>query len=145
MPPAPAWDRRANCPAQHSVSNGHTWTRGENEALGVIICADGRPMYKLRCRVCGTAGTPVSTRLLAAWGLGPADLEWEQRNEPRRYDPCVVANCGVTPTEYHHFAPRNTFGDEADSWPYLPLCRAHHVEWHTRMDGYRWHRKGVAA
>lgn len=140
-----ALDRRASCTAQHSTSDGHTWTRGEDEALGVIICADGRPMYKMLCRRCETKSSPVSTKLLDAWSLTPDDIEWQQLNEARQYEPCVVARCETTPTEYHHFAPRNTFGPDADSWPYLPLCRTHHVEWHERMDGYRWHRKGAVA
>jgi hypothetical protein len=135
--------RRANCPSAHSSTDGSTWRRGANESLGVVICADGRPMYKFRCRDCNTKGSPVSTKLLDAWGLTPDDIEWHQTNDARTYDPCSVNDCTVTPTEYHHFAPRNTFGLEADEWPYLPLCRPHHVEWHQRMDGYRWHQPGA--
>lgn len=100
-------------------------------------------MYKLRCRRCGTTGGPVGRTLLESWGYTPDDIEWHQTNEAREYEPCSVGKCQTTPTEYHHFAPRNTFGDQADEWPYLPLCRPHHVEWHQRMDGYRWHRPGI--
>jgi 5-methylcytosine-specific restriction endonuclease McrA len=52
---------------------------------------------------------------------------------------CAV--CGKTGTEYHHFAPRHLFGDEADKWPGVYLCRPHHTEWHTlvtpNMSGVR--------
>jgi len=35
--------------------------------------------------------------------------------------------------EVHHIAPRAFFGDEADSWPTLCLCRKCHEAWHTVM------------
>lgn len=140
-----AHERRARCTATHTTTDGTTWTRGSNEALGVIICADGRPQYKFRCRQCDTKGTPVSTVLLTGWGYTPANIEWKQFNAPRPYEPCSVKSCISTPTEMHHFAPYNTFNADANNWPVMPLCRAHHVEWHRRMDGYRWHKSGVAA
>src|SRR5690625_1968288 len=143
---ATAQQRREQCPFEHSTPiPPDEWRRGMDEALGVIICADGRPMYKMRCRSCQTVGGPVGRKQLELWGLSPDNIEWTQRNEAHEYDPCVVASCGRTPTEYHHFAPRNTFGADADEWPCLPLCRFHHAEWHRRMDGYRWNAKGVAA
>lgn len=142
MPPARY--HRDNCPSAHSVSNGSTWTRGTDEAVEQIICTDGREQFKMRCRLCNTAGGPVSPRQLNAWGLSRHDIEIVRQNESRAYEPCTVLACSVTPTEMHHFAPRNTFTTEADLWPCLPLCRAHHVEWHRRMDGYRWHAKAVA-
>lgn len=143
QPIEPAAKRRSGCRQNHSTSNGQLWSRGDNESLGVIIGADGRPQYKLRCRTCNTSGSAIGRSLLEAWGYSPDDLEWYQVNEARVYDPCSVKDCTVTPTEYHHFAPKNTFGDQADAWPYLPLCRPHHVEWHERMDGYRWHAPAV--
>ena len=139
------FSRRQQCPSAHSTPRGGHWTRGANEALGVIICSNGTRQHKMRCRTCGTTGSPIPARQLSAWGLTPADIEWTRANAPQQYEPCVYSGCTVTPTEYHHFAPRNTFGSDADSWPCLPVCRAHHVEWHQRMDGYRWHRKGAAA
>jgi hypothetical protein len=41
---------------------------------------------------------------------------------------CAV--CGKPGTEYHHWAPRHKFGDEADSWPGAYLCKKHHDQWH---------------
>lgn len=47
-------------------------------------------------------------------------------------EPCVV--CGSTAgTEYHHFAPRHIFGDDADKWPGAYLCRICHMLWHKTM------------
>ncbi len=139
-----ALQRRQRCPSAHSVTDGRTWTRGTNEGVEQIICADGREMFKMRCRDCDTAGGPVSPALLNGWGLNRGDIEFRRTKEPHVYEPCCVDGCGATPTEYHHFAPRNTFGADADDWPVLPLCRTHHVQWHRRMDGYRWHRRAAA-
>ena len=41
---------------------------------------------------------------------------------------CAV--CGSAGTEYHHFAPRHLFGEEADNWPTAYLCKKHHDTWH---------------
>jgi hypothetical protein len=45
-----------------------------------------------------------------------------------RIDKCVV--CGEVGTEYHHFAPKHLFHDEADKWPTAYLCKKHHDQWH---------------
>jgi hypothetical protein len=140
MPPTRV--RRDNCPSSHSIVTPAGWIRGTDEAVEQIICADGREQFKMRCRRCQTTGGPISPATLNSWGLNRSHIEIVRHNEPRPYDPCSYRGCGVTPTEYHHFAPRNTFGPDADSWPCLPLCREHHVGWHQTMDGYRWHRKG---
>lgn len=140
------FERRQNCPAPHSVPDRGVWIRGgAHEILGVVICSNGARQYKLRCVVCKTTGGPLPTKLLQAWGYDVGNVEWEQHNAPRvNYAPCSYSGCTVTPTEYHHFAPRNTFHGDADNWPVLPLCRPHHESWHRLMDGYRWHAKGAA-
>jgi hypothetical protein len=74
-----------------------------------------------------------------AWGL--TKVEWIEVRPPNVYEPCSVRGCPQPGQEWHHFAPRNTFGEEAELWPVMPLCVGHHREWHTRMDGYRWHRQ----
>lgn len=140
----PAHLRRQACPQPHSRTEGAGWIRGANEAVEQIICADGREQFKMRCRTCKTASGPISPATLNAWGLNRRHIELVRRTEPTEYAPCSYRGCTTTPTEYHHFAPRNTFGDDADAWPCLPLCREHHVDWHQRMDGYRWHRKAAA-
>lgn len=139
------FERRQNCQAAHTIPVNGAWVRGDDEALGVIITANGTRQHKMMCRRCNTTGSPIPTRWLDKWGLTPKDIAWSRTNTPATYPPCVYVGCPVTPTELHHFAPRNTFGGDADQWPVLPLCRTHHVEWHQRMDGYRWHAKSVAA
>lgn len=143
--PSSNFERRRNCTSAHSTATPTGWVRGANEALGVIICTNGTRQHKLRCRACGTAGGPIGTKQLDAWGYAPSNIEWQQVNDPYKYPPCSYQGCVASTTEYHHFAPRNTFGADAENWPVMPLCRLHHMQWHTVMDGYRWQRKGVAA
>lgn len=115
--------------------------RGRETQVEVVFGANGVMAVKLRCGWC---------RNLT--GALPKDVVWEWLNPfgPVVYrtnqaaDECCVTTCSSVEVELHHFAPRNTFADDADDWPVMPLCREHHTEWHTRMDGYRWHRKRVA-
>ena len=45
--------------------------------------------------------------------------------------PCDI--CGSRDgTEYHHWAVRHIFKDDADQWPGAFLCRSHHSEWHKK-------------
>lgn len=63
---------------------------------------------------------------------------------PRRPDkPCSV--CGtVAQLERHHLAPYSRFGDAADDWPVVEVCRACHEDWHRKMgDDIGDHRKGT--
>jgi hypothetical protein len=67
-------------------------------------------------------------------GNPPSDvLRWLVRA------PLVCHVCGSDDlVEQHHWAPQVIFPD----WPHLqiPLCKAHHDEWHIRMrqHGLRW-------
>ena len=120
------------------------WTRGENEALGILIQGNGVLKYRTRCRECQKESTDLPNDVFNKWLAGD-QVVWMRKREPNDYPGCSVLRCPEQGTEWHHFAPRNTFTDDADSWPVLPLCRPHHVEWHTRMDGYRWHAKAAVA
>lgn len=133
------------CSLRHTRKTEGLWVRGEDERPGLITCGNGTQQVKMLCNGCGHTSSPLPYKLVRAWGIRREDIAWEKVNEPIEYAPCVVEGCTVTPTELHHFAPRNTFGVECDLWPVSPLCREHHVEWHRRMDGYRWQRPGVAA
>lgn len=135
----------AQCHLRHSCKREGLWQRGDDETPGIVHQSDGGFQIKMRCNACGAKSGALPRGLIDAWGITPDRFGWSKTNEPREHEPCVVEGCGLTPTEYHHFAPRNTFGVEADQWPVLPLCVAHHRAWHQRMDGYRWHRKGAAA
>lgn len=44
------------------------------------------------------------------------------------------ARCGNRGTEEHHWAPKEIFGDKADSWPTDRLCLPCHIEWHEKMN-----------
>lgn len=143
------WRNRTHgdCPLAHSVKvyPPGEWVRGDDEEFGVVVLSNGKAQVKTRCRGCGAKSSALPNDIIGRWTLTLADFTWSKTNDPREYDPCSVQDCAVTPTEYHHFAPRNTFGSaDANRWPVLPLCRGHHVQWHQRMDGYAWHRKGVA-
>lgn len=48
--------------------------------------------------------------------------------EDYRVEKCAV--CGALGAEYHHWAPRHLFGDDADKWPGAYLCKQHHDLWH---------------
>ena len=50
--------------------------------------------------------------------------------------PCSYSGCTETQTQMHHIAPRSIFED-ADRYPVVPLCRAHHVAWHQRLDAWK--------
>lgn len=142
------WSDRARdaCTSAHSqkVYPPGEWRRGDNEEFGFVVLSNGVVQFRTRCRECGHTSTALPNGLARGWGLTAVDFTWEQINPPRDHEPCSVRDCRMTPTEYHHFAPYNTFGAAANNWPILPLCRDHHVEWHQRMNGYLWHRKGVA-
>lgn len=148
-PFVPSWEARRNCTLAHTRKKydgtASRWVRGESEDLEMLKASNGRISFHLRCRGCGYRSSAMPFRLLPEWNLDPQrDVARVQINPPGTYAPCVVKGCYVTPTEYHHFSPYNTFGADADSWPVLPLCRPHHVEWHQRMDGYKWHAKRAA-
>lgn len=135
------------CPRRHSIKTyaanpAGEWVRGDDEAFGLLIQGNGTVKYRLRCNHCGHRSSDIPRAQVTAWGL--LNVEWVEAKEPTQYPPCSVESCPEQGREWHHFAPRNTFGDTADNWPVLPLCTSHHREWHTRMDGYRWHRRAAA-
>jgi len=53
--------------------------------------------------------------------------------------PCTRAdgNCWVCQqkkaTEEHHLAPKELFGEQADKWPRVMVCRGCHMEWHRKI------------
>lgn len=142
----PAPDPRDTCPERHAVKNRDTgtWQRGTDDALGYIIQGNGILSYRLTCRTCGTRSSSVPKTVAEHLVRNGTPIEWTQVNQPRSKPGCAVTGCTDPGVDNHHFAPRNTFGAEAEAWPVLPLCRRHHVEWHQRMDGYRWHARRTA-
>lgn len=49
----------------------------------------------------------------------------------------TIGECGhcrrFTIVENHHYAPRQNFGAECESWIQGPLCDDCHREWHEKM------------
>lgn len=117
------------------------WVRGDNEDFGILIQGNGRGKYRMQCRNCGHRSSDIPRAIIQAWGLIDKPFDWVDIKPTNTYEPCSYSGCDTPETEYHHFAPRNTFSDDADNWPVLPLCVKHHREWHNRMDGYRRHTK----
>lgn len=106
---------------------------------GVVIISSGAKVVRLMCRSCGkNAIRPGFNFKASAFNLDELPIIDDYReNNP----PCSV--CDKSGTEYHHFAPRNVFGAEADRWPGAWLCVKHHREWHDRMSGYSYSSKGI--
>lgn len=134
------------CPERHARKDPGTrrWDTGSSSTLGYIVQGNGTISYRFTCGTCGTRSSAVPVKV-ATWLINNGTpVSCTQVNEPLDYPGCTVAGCTDDGVDQHHFAPRNTFGSDAESWPVMPLCRRHHVEWHQRMDGYRWHARRSA-
>lgn len=132
---------RTRCYRRHVRRETGEWKQGDNDSYGIVIQHNGVVQLKARCRDCGKAVGPLPHAIGVQWKVWDR-LEWCKRNERAwDYPPCSYYGCPEDGVDDHHFAPRNTFGLDADNWPCLPLCKKHHVEWHQRMDGYSRTRK----
>ena len=139
------WQRRLLCPLRHCGFKPDGWQQGDADEYYWIVQANSRITIKARCCDCGQKSSSIPFTVWERWYAQGARLNPQpQVNAPHQYEPCSVRGCITVPTEYHHFAPYNTFGPDADNWPCLPLCRPHHTHWHKTMDGYRWHAKAAA-
>jgi hypothetical protein len=114
------------------------WSIHPSNTLGVIIQANGVRKYIVQCPECETSlGTPSKDIVaeLVRRGYEPVVL---RVNPPMEYGPCSYRDCVEPGIDMHHWAPRNVFGCwDCDNWPVSYLCKSHHSEWHSRMDGYR--------
>jgi hypothetical protein len=121
------------------------WDPGSASKLITWSTSRSLIFYKFLCSGCGFTTGPlphayVEKLLSEGWRIA-ADLSYEEKWGPSPERVCSYAECERIAVDDHHFAPQNTF-DDADSWPVLPLCRHHHEMWHSKMDGYRRHRRG---
>jgi hypothetical protein len=132
----------------HPMRENGKWVYHPTNTPGIrqFVKSSGVINYEL---VCLTPGCRFHTSPIPNY-----DAQWHIRTNkftelPPRIntstDTCSYTGCESTEIEWHHFAPRNTFGREADNYPVMPLCRAHHQGWHQTMDGYRWRGKSAAA
>lgn len=102
---------------------------------GYSIKANGTEARHRICLECGA-------RDHGGEQVGPVfDVLLLDRRDGRPCERCGDTASGV---ELHHYAPRNTFRD-ADEWATGWLCVPCHREWHTSMDGYRWHARAKHA
>jgi hypothetical protein len=85
------------------------------------------------CYACDAAADPRRT-WLPKGAFDVSALPWRESPtfDSDRFAPCAV--CGAfTVLELHHLAPREFFGDKADRWPVVEVCRSCHEEWHLLM------------
>lgn len=135
-----------DCP--HPYRSNGSWVVPETCELGIVITSTGGTQYRVRCTICGDDrnNAVLPARLVKTLVAQGRQLTWRRVNPPaERTTRCIHRTCDQFAEEWHHFAPRNTFGWDADDWPVEPLCRAHHREWHDRMDGYQTNRKRLAS
>ena len=102
---------------------------------GYIIKSNGAEQPRRVCFNCGVT-FDAKSEVGAVYDLLLDDL--------RDGRPCERCGDTASGVELHHYAPRNTFRD-ADSWATGWLCIPCHREWHTSMDGYRWHARAKRA
>ncbi len=135
------WRRiaRQSCPRSHARED---LAAAPDSYLGLIIKSNATCSYLAHCGVCD-AKVPT-TKALHQSQLHRL-VYVDDSPFSREHRTCSVTGCRAVGIEMHHFAPRNTFGADADNWPVLPLCRHHHRQWHETMDGYRWHKPGEFA
>lgn len=130
---------------RHTAGSSSTpWVLGgTNEQTEIVVHRRGIQV-KRRCTNCGTATGALPMQAVWEWigDLGKPVVRHSDFMEP--YPPCSYKDCVEPGADMHHFAPRNTFGEDADNWPVMPLCQPHHQEWHRRMTGYSWHARAAS-
>jgi hypothetical protein len=96
------------------------------EYLAATRSTNGRVCVFVICIKCGRWKSPqLPWNLLRVPPQG-IPLVWDQASSKT----CQVADCMEIGAEWHHWAPRCLFGNDADNWPKSWLCPKHHAEWH---------------
>jgi hypothetical protein len=96
------------------------------------IARNGAVTIILRCANCGENPTPATP--FHGKAAFPEYETFPVLNDYREFgEPCAVRGCDDIETEYHHFAPRHLFGNDAEDYPGAYLCRRHHKEWHDKV------------
>jgi hypothetical protein len=136
------WRERQQCTTPHVTRQD---LHIDRHHMLIIKCRNGSFQVHVACNDCGERSGPLGKDLWATVVMMyPHDIRHQDNSVHASYPDCVVDGCDEPGMEHHHFAPVNTFGwREANRWPLLPLCKAHHRFWHLTMDGYRWHARGV--
>lgn len=132
------------CDGPHPEKHDGKWRYPEGRtAIRRFIKANGGISYELVCMTVGCKFKSSPIPSAAAPHLTARLPVFEDRYTESNGHVCCYHGCGSTHIEWHHFAPRNTFGREADNYPVAPLCPKHHRQWHATMDGYQWRRRSA--
>lgn len=137
-------DQRGYCDSEHpGKRNGRWGCVMDRTAVRKFIKSNGSTNYELVCLTpgCRFVSSPVPSDI--GEHLTTRLPVLETRYSQTFGDVCCYDGCGSTEIEWHHFAPCNVFGEEADRFPVQPLCREHHQHWHRTMDGYQWRARSV--
>lgn len=130
---------RGHCDGPHPEIHDGKWRYPKDRtALRKFIKSNGVVTYELVCTTegCRFKSSPIPT-VSARHLLSKLPLLDTRHTSGMKYT-CGYLGCESTEVEWHHYAPRNTFGSECENFPCLPLCRDHHQHWHKTMDGYQW-------
>lgn len=128
----------------YKLDNG-SWRYPQGRtAIRKLIKSNGATNYEFVCTVqgCRWKSSPIPNELAEVASKTLPVLE-PRRSAYAATSRCGYLGCESTEVEWHHYAPYNTFGREADNYPVLPLCRQHHRHWHETMDGYQWRRAAI--
>ena len=135
-------NQRGYCEGPHPEIHEGKWRYPKGRtAIRKFIKSNGVTNYELVCAVngCRYKSSPIpNSGAESLLGKLPI-IEPRYSSAPEHI--CGYQGCQSTEVEWHHYAPYNTFGREADNYPCLPLCRAHHRYWHQQMNGYQWNRR----
>lgn len=132
-------------PHEHvrSVSGRWYFPLSADGRWGARRVANGTLQVIWICNWCGQKSTPVPQYLAAGHGIIIRDLPLIE-DYAGLYARCIVRGCGSDEVEWHHFGPQAIFGDEADKWGIVALCRRHHQEWGERVTPGLNPRRGAA-
>ena len=143
MTEIPWINHRGHCDGPHPEIHEGKWRYPQGRtAIRKFIKSNGVTNYELVCTVSGCRFNTSPIPNAAALPLLKRLTVLPTRQSSGGRDTCGYRGCESTEVEWHHYAPYNIFGMEANNFPCLPLCRDHHRHWHQKMDGYRWRGPG---
>lgn len=122
------WVRnRGRCknPYPFDINDPRSLTSPHEFVRGFQIASSGVKTAVEYCWTCGAKQT------ISKHDLRPVfDLCFRDNTSAEM---CVICGSGAG-VERHHWAPREFFGPDSESWPQSYLCRSHHQQWHATMN-----------
>lgn len=143
MTQIPWINQNGYCDGPHAEKRDGRWRYPQGRtAIRKFVKLNGSINYELVCTIngCRFRSSPIPSAAAATLTRKLPVLETRYADQSDAT--CCYQGCDSSAIEWHHFAPRNTFGEESDRYPVQPLCRDHHRHWHQVMDGYRWRKAG---